>query len=140
MKALIVESDCEEADHIAMTMNLYLPDIELLTTNSDKQCINIIKENSLGIVILGDLTNMPSFDVIEKIRSFSEVPIMALSRISDESSLVKALDAGANGYMAMPIRQLEFIARIRAVLRRKKIISNQGGVLIHESRQQSFSG
>jgi DNA-binding response OmpR family regulator len=119
MKALIAEGNCKESDYIVMVINLYLPNFELTTVDSGKECLDIIKDNTLNIVILGDLTDMSILDVIEQIRGYSEVSVMVLTNKKDEYLLVKAFDAGADGYMTMPFHQLELIARVRSILRRK---------------------
>jgi DNA-binding response OmpR family regulator len=121
MKALIAENDCETVDNITMVLNICFPDWQLVTTDSGKQCLDMVKDNSLGIVILGDLLDMSGSDVIEQIRGYSEVPVMVLSHINDEPSVVKAFDAGADGYMTKPFHQLELAVRIRTLLRNKTI-------------------
>ena len=120
MKALIAESDRETVDNITVVFNLCLSDWKLVTTDSGKKCIDMVKDNSLDMVILGDLAEMSSSDVIDKIRSYSEVPIMVLSSINDEPVVVKAFDAGANGYMTKPLHRLELVARIKTILRNKQ--------------------
>ncbi len=119
-KALIAESDCETVDNISMAFNLCLPNWQLLTTDSGKKCLDMIQDNTLDMVILGDLADMSSFDVIGQIRGYSEVPVMVLSSINDEPLVVRAFDAGADGYMTKPFHQLELVAHIRTLLRRKR--------------------
>lgn len=64
---------------------------------------------------------LPDIDgqvVIERLRAWSSVPIIVLSVRSSEEEKVKALDAGANDYITKPFGISEFMARIRALLRR----------------------
>lgn len=121
MKALIAESDHETVDNISMAFDVCLPDWKLVTTDSGKQCLEMVKDNYPDIVILGDLADMSGFDIIEQIRGYSEVPVMILSHINDEPVVVKAFDAGADGYMTKPFHQLELVVRVRAILRGKQI-------------------
>ena len=120
MKALIAESNCEESDNIVMAFNLCLPNFELITADTGKQCLDMVKNNSLDMVILGDLADMSGLDAIEKIRADSEVPVILLSNIYDEPSVVEAFDLGADGYMTKPFHQLELVARVKAILRRRE--------------------
>ena len=53
-----------------------------------------------------------------RLRDSYPVPIVACSMSSREQDVVRALDAGADDYLAMPIRAVELMARLRAVLRR----------------------
>jgi two-component system KDP operon response regulator KdpE len=57
-------------------------------------------------------------DMIEALRAWSQVPIIVLSRRSDVSEKVAALDAGADDYVTKPFAMNELLARLRAVLRR----------------------
>ena len=52
-------------------------------------------------------------NVISKVRAFSRVPILVLTVNRDESTLVQALELGANDYMTKPFRQMELLARIK---------------------------
>jgi DNA-binding response OmpR family regulator len=120
MKALIAESNCEESDSMVIALNMCFPNFELMTANTSQQCLDIVKNKCLDIVILGDLAETSSFDVIRQIRDYSEVPVMVLSHISEESGMAKAFEMGADGYMVKPFHQLELMARIRSLIRRGK--------------------
>jgi two-component system, OmpR family, KDP operon response regulator KdpE len=71
-------------------------------------------------LVITDLS-MPAFDGIDlcsRIRQLSEVPILVLSVRDDEATKVKALDLGADDYVAKPFGMAELTARVRALLRR----------------------
>jgi two-component system KDP operon response regulator KdpE len=57
-------------------------------------------------------------DVCRELRRFSEVPVLILSVVGDESEKVAALDAGADDYVTKPFGVSELLARLRASLRR----------------------
>jgi two-component system KDP operon response regulator KdpE len=57
------------------------------------------------------------FEVVERIRETSEVPIVVISARGEERDQVRALDGGANDYVTKPFREAELFARLRAVLR-----------------------
>ncbi len=70
-------------------------------------------------VVLLDLA-MPAMNGVEvcrRLRSFSRVPILVLSALTDEAQKVQALDAGADDYITKPFGIEELLARIRAALR-----------------------
>jgi two-component system KDP operon response regulator KdpE len=71
-------------------------------------------------IILLDLglPDMDGFEVIRRIREWSQVPIIVLSVREREDDKVKALDAGADDYLTKPFGVGELLARIRAALRR----------------------
>src|SRR5258708_1553973 len=71
-------------------------------------------------IVITDLS-MPSLDGLDlcaRIRQLSEVPILVLSVKEDEATKVKALDLGADDYVAKPFGMAELTARVRALLRR----------------------
>lgn len=119
MRVLIAEADCEVINDITIALNVFLPDCELIITNTGKDCLDKIKVDALGLVILGlDLPDMSGLDVLNKIRGSSDAAIIALSPKNDKSSMVKALNSGADQCIAKPFKQLEFIARVKVILRR----------------------
>ncbi len=71
------------------------------------------------IVDLG-LPDISGVEVIQEVRSWSEVPIIVLSARTHEQEKVNALDAGADDYLSKPFGTAELIARIRAHLRRRQ--------------------
>lgn len=71
-------------------------------------------------LVITDLS-MPELNGIEvchEIRKISEIPIIVLSVKGEESTKVKALDAGADDYITKPFGMNELLARVRATLRR----------------------
>jgi two-component system KDP operon response regulator KdpE len=73
----------------------------------------------LAIVDLG-LPDGDGVDLVLSIRGRSQVPIIVLSARSGEPHKVHALDAGADDYIEKPFRVAEFLARVRAHLRRQR--------------------
>jgi len=58
------------------------------------------------------------FDICMEMRKTSKVPIIFLTACDDEVSTVRALELGADDYIAKPFRIRELIARMKAILRR----------------------
>ena len=64
------------------------------------------------------LPGMRGEDVCKEIRKVSDVPIIMITAKSGEDDVIAGLDAGADDYVIKPFRTFEFIARIKALLRR----------------------
>jgi DNA-binding response OmpR family regulator len=65
--------------------------------------------------------NMPELDgwnVLERIRDMSEVPVLMLTARGEELERVRGLQAGADDYVVKPFGKQELVARVQALLRR----------------------
>jgi two-component system KDP operon response regulator KdpE len=62
-----------------------------------------------------------AFEILERIRAFSDVPVLMLSAAACVGSRVRALELGADDFLAMPFDIEELVARARAILRRLDI-------------------
>ena len=71
-------------------------------------------------VILLDLglPDMDGLEVTQRIREWSETPVIVLSAREQEQDKIKALDSGADDYLTKPFGAGELLARIRAAIRR----------------------
>ena len=78
-------------------------------------------EETLDLVFLDlGLPDLDGTEVIRRIRSFSDVPIIVLSVRDRQSDKVDALDAGADDYVTKPFGVEEVLARLRAAVRRSQ--------------------
>ena len=85
----------------------------LLTAAADKPDILFL---DLG------LPDMDGTEVIGKLRSWSELPILVISARTDDQDKIEALDAGADDYITKPFSVNELLARLRATIRRLGLI------------------
>jgi two-component system KDP operon response regulator KdpE len=75
------------------------------------------RQPDLIILDLG-LPDMDGLEVIQRLRSWTSVPLVVLSARGQETAKVAALDAGADDYISKPFGVSELLARMRATLRR----------------------
>lgn len=68
------------------------------------------------------LPDMDGVDIIRKVRTWSNVPIVVISARTDDEDKIAALDAGADDYLTKPFSIVELLARLRVVERH---LSNQ---------------
>ncbi len=66
------------------------------------------------------LPDMDGMDVIEKLRTWTAVPIIVISARSNEHEKARALDCGADDYITKPFGTVELLARIRTSLRHSR--------------------
>lgn len=118
MKILVIEDDDVIVDIIKLTFQVGWPSAEIISAKLGEQGINMVEMESPDIVILDlGLPDINGFEVLKSIRLFSKIPVVVLTVQSDELSVVKAIELGAEDYIIKPFRQLEFLARIKGALR-----------------------
>jgi two-component system, OmpR family, KDP operon response regulator KdpE len=77
-----------------------------------------LKPSDLVILDLG-LPDMDGADVLERLRSWSSVPLIVLSVRGGESEKVRLLEAGADDYVVKPFGMAELLARAHSAMRRQ---------------------
>lgn len=94
-----------------------------------------------------NMPNMNGLEVCRRLRAISTVPIIVLSVKGDEAVKIEALDAGADDYVTKPFAMGEFMARVRAGLRRSpvgeqpdKVIEEQDFRVDFETREVRVCG
>jgi two-component system, OmpR family, KDP operon response regulator KdpE len=94
---------------------------EVRTASNGEEAIVAAAEETLDLVLLDlGLPDLDGTDVIRRIRSFSDVPIIVLSVRDRQADKVDALDAGADDYVTKPFGVEEVLARLRAAIRRSQ--------------------
>lgn len=91
----------------------------------------------LDVMLPGD----DGFTLCQRIRKFSNVPIIMLTANSDEMDRVLGLEIGADDYIAKPFSPRELLARIKALLRRTQIVVKETNQVINKdiTRYISFA-
>jgi DNA-binding response OmpR family regulator len=78
-------------------------------------------------LVLLDVT-MPGLDgwgTLERIRELTDVPVLMVTARSGELEKVRGLKAGADDYMTKPFGRQELLARVEALLRRKRLAEDE---------------
>ncbi len=120
MKVLIVEDDKEIVDAITLAFQIRWPEAKVVSTRLGRKGVELVETENPDIVILDlGLPDISGFEVLSQIRLFSHVPIIILTVRSDEADVVKGLEWGADDYILKPFRQLELLARVKALIRRQ---------------------
>ena len=71
------------------------------------------------------LPGMDGWEVLEKLRQESDVPVIMLTAKGDTLDRIQGLDLGADDYIVKPFDAKELLARIKAVLRRSSLPENE---------------
>jgi DNA-binding response OmpR family regulator len=76
------------------------------------------KQPNLVILDVG-MPDLDGWQVLERIRDMSDVPVLMLTALSTERDKVRGLNAGADDYLTKPFSRVELLARLQAVGRRQ---------------------
>jgi len=124
MKILIIEDDENMVDYIKNVFNVGWPEADFISAYKGKEGVNLVEKEMPDVVLLDlGLPDMSGFDVLKQIRHFTEMTIVMITVRDDESDIVKGLSLGADEYIVKPFRQLELLARVRALTRRRISLS-----------------
>ena len=125
-----------------LRVNLEPEGYEVIAAGNGQEALEKISSHHPDLVILDIM--MPVLDGIatcERIREFSNVPVIILTAKGEESDRVAGLNVGADDYVVKPFSATELVARVRAVLRRTQT-SEQGipsSYFIHGNLKIDFS-
>ncbi len=126
-KLLIAEDDADVAEIVSFSARMNWPDCQVLIATDGQEALRLFREESPDLVIL-DVSMPPpnGFEVCQRIRQHSGVPILMLTAREATVDKVRALDLGADDYLTKPFDHLELLARLRALLRRAAKPSAEG--------------
>lgn len=104
--------------------NLRAADYNVLSASEGESALEIIVEKKPDLVLLDVMMpGMDGFQVLDRIREFSNVPVIMLTAKGEESDRVEGLNRGADDYVVKPFSATELLARVKAVLRRSQVAS-----------------
>lgn len=131
---LVVEDDAPIRNLITTTLKTR--DYKYLIAKNGESAIMEASTHNPDIVLLDlGLPDIDGIEVIKRIRSWSEVPIIVISARSEDSDKIGALDNGADDYLTKPFSVEELLARLRVTQRRiardKKEASGESVIFVN---------
>lgn len=121
---LIVEDDNAVANLIAATLETQDYTYKRAGNGAEAVMQALSCKPDVMLLDLG-LPDMDGVEIIKKIRSWSNMPIIVVSARSEDFDKVSALDAGADDYLTKPFSVDELLARLRVALRRVRYDSDR---------------
>ena len=122
---LVVEDDAPVRNLITTTLKAH--DYKFITAQNGNNAIMEASSHNPDIVLLDlGLPDMDGVEVIERIRTWSDMPIIVISARSEDKDKIDALDAGADDYLTKPFSVEELLARLRVTQRRLASNRNEG--------------
>lgn len=120
---LVVEDDTSVKNLITTTLKAH--DYRYLAAPNGSAAILEASSHNPDIVLLDlGLPDMDGVEVIRKIRTWSNMPVIVISARSEDTDKIDALDAGADDYLTKPFSVEELLARLRVTQRRLSMMQS----------------
>src|SRR6266571_2141482 len=118
-RILLIEDDKDIA--LAVRTVLGNAGFEIATAQDGRAGLRLFHDHRSALVVLDiGLPGLDGWQVLERIRDMSDVPILVLTAHSLEAEKVRGLRSGADDYLTKPFGNSELLARVQALLRRDR--------------------
>ncbi|MCB0236861.1 MAG: response regulator, partial [Anaerolineae bacterium] len=120
-KVLVIED--EPALQETLAYNLTRQGYEVITVGDGKEGIAATRREQPDLLILDlMLPGVDGIEVCRVLRQEMNMPILMLTAKADEIDKIVGLEVGADDYMTKPFSMRELMARVKAMLRRERLI------------------
>jgi two-component system KDP operon response regulator KdpE len=107
----------------------HTPELRVIDATNGEEGIDMTVAEVPALIILDlGLPDMEGLSVCREIRRWSSAPLIVLSARHADTEKVALLDAGADDYVTKPFSSVEFMARVRAQMRRRAAAVRQNGI------------
>jgi CheY-like chemotaxis protein len=118
LNVLVVEDDTNARRAIEQAFKFYWPEAALNFTSYGDEAVKIAQTEPVDMILMNiGLHDKMALDALEKIRTFSQVPVIVLTENKDEDKVIDAMKAGASDYLEKTYRPIELITRVRQNIR-----------------------
>ena len=120
---LLVEDDRMIIENL--TEFLKTEGFQVWSADGQEKAMKILRNQHFDLILLDiTLAQGNGYSTCTQIKSHYEIPIIFLTALDDEFSVVTGLDMGADDYISKPFRPRELVSRMRTVLRRNRKTPN----------------
>ena len=124
IKVLLIEDDRSISNFITATMDR--EGYKIMHALNGREGLSLSTSFCPNVILLDlGLPDMDGLEVLQKLRSWSDVPVIIISARTKEQEKVSALDLGADDYVTKPFYMGELLARIRVALRKSNQIPEE---------------
>ena len=142
MSARILVVDDEPRYLRLIEANLASDGFQVIKATNGQEAVDRVASHQPDLVLMDIMMPiLDGFAATERIREFSNVPIIVVTARGEEGARVRGLDLGADDYIVKPFSATELLARVRAVLRRAKVSGGdfQQSVFTHGNLKIDFA-
>ena len=124
-------------------------DMTVTVAHNGRSGLGLAASQAFDLVLL-DITmpGLDGFQVLSELRRVSGVPVLMLTARGEPADRVEGLSAGADDYLAKPFEPMELVARIRAIVRRARGLTDRtvlppisiGAIRVEPASRRAFAG
>lgn len=130
-RILVVEDEKEISD--LLTLYLENSGYKVFSCPSGITAIRQLYEFKPHLVILDImLIDITGLEVLKEIRTESNIPVLMLTALNDESSRLKGFDYGADDYVCKPFSPKEVVSRVNVILKRTYSVEDKSEYLFYD--------
>jgi two-component system, OmpR family, alkaline phosphatase synthesis response regulator PhoP len=149
IKILLVD---DEADILEIVgYNLSQEGYQIFTAQNGKEAVEMAKKNQPNLIIMDvmmpEMDGIEACEIIRKIPELNQTIITFLTARSEDYSMLAGFEVGADDYIAKPIKPKVLVSKVKALLRRSKIVEttnsetlNVGEIEINREEYKIFKG
>jgi two-component system, OmpR family, KDP operon response regulator KdpE len=127
----ILVAEAERKARRALSACLEAAGYDVVTATTAAATLEAAALHRIDAVILDlKLPDLGGIEVCWRIREWSGVPVIVIAAEADRDTPISALDSGADDYVAKPFAPGELLARVRAVVRRRRETQEQAGPVV----------
>ena len=131
-QARVLVVDDEPNIREALAINLRREGLDVVFASDGLQAVDMARSAKPDLIVLDImLPGMDGFQVCRTIRDESTVPILLLSARGEEIDRIVGLELGADDFLVKPFAMRELVARVRAMLRRSRMVVTSPGSTEH---------
>ncbi|HEX5038897.1 MAG TPA: response regulator transcription factor [Candidatus Limnocylindria bacterium] len=119
MKILVIDDEPDVIESVRLGFTLQWREVDVIGVAMGEPGLDAVERELPDLVLLDiGLPDIDGFEVLRRIRAFSDVPVVMLTAHDESMDKVKGLELGADDYVTKPFNHLELMARVKALLRR----------------------
>ena len=148
MKVVVIGMDPRFLETVAVGVRVRWPDAILKYAINARKGLELVEQKWPDLVVLSDIQDSSSYEFIQNLRAFSNVPMLVLGKSANDMEAAICLEAGADDYVRLPCDLPELAVRLWALVRRADSIDsyqkegplNSGELLLNPATYEAYMG
>jgi two-component system KDP operon response regulator KdpE len=117
MKLLLIEDDDTTVESVRLCLEICEPESSVRSTGKGLEALKILKNEQFDAALIDlGLPDIDGNEVIEKMRTFTNIPVIVLSARHSQDFIKQALSAGADDYITKPFDYHMLLKRLKTLI------------------------